>query len=276
MVPSPGESQDFNRYAYVRNNPLRYTDPSGHYSEEEIQQHLQNTYGENWQSYWNAWQADPYWMWILEQAQDNYALQIVDTGQLVQFSHKDGSFAINGGKLHEYQGRGAYALYDDSMELVKDTVWVGYGLETGTFGRLFSIGTSPTGYAGGYFQPMYDYSGEKPSFLQWRYITIDFSCKGHLFAGDNLPGAVTLGYEAVKWAGEKLGVSLAYPPLEAALLTLSVLTVVDNLTVNTADQVSYQYVDWSPPVESPDNPIPSSIVGRKNPNGIGYPAPPGY
>ena len=26
----PGNPQDFNRYAYVRNSPLRYTDPTGH------------------------------------------------------------------------------------------------------------------------------------------------------------------------------------------------------------------------------------------------------
>ncbi|MBC7250372.1 MAG: RHS repeat-associated core domain-containing protein [Anaerolineae bacterium] len=30
VVPNPGKPQDLNRYAYVRNNPLRYTDPSGH------------------------------------------------------------------------------------------------------------------------------------------------------------------------------------------------------------------------------------------------------
>ncbi|MCC7353186.1 MAG: RHS repeat-associated core domain-containing protein [Anaerolineae bacterium] len=30
IVPDPGNSQAFNRYAYTLNNPLRYTDPSGH------------------------------------------------------------------------------------------------------------------------------------------------------------------------------------------------------------------------------------------------------
>ncbi|MBC7251432.1 MAG: RHS repeat-associated core domain-containing protein [Anaerolineae bacterium] len=30
VVPNPGDPQDLNRYAYVRNNPLRYTDPSGY------------------------------------------------------------------------------------------------------------------------------------------------------------------------------------------------------------------------------------------------------
>jgi RHS repeat-associated protein len=30
LVPEPGNPQALNRYAYVYNNPLRYTDPSGH------------------------------------------------------------------------------------------------------------------------------------------------------------------------------------------------------------------------------------------------------
>lgn len=29
-MPSPGDPQSFNRYSYVLNSPLRYTDPSGH------------------------------------------------------------------------------------------------------------------------------------------------------------------------------------------------------------------------------------------------------
>jgi RHS repeat-associated protein len=30
IVPSPEDPQDFNRYSYVRNNPLKYVDPTGH------------------------------------------------------------------------------------------------------------------------------------------------------------------------------------------------------------------------------------------------------
>jgi hypothetical protein len=33
IVPQPGNPQSLNRYSYVLNNPLKYTDPSGH--EEE-------------------------------------------------------------------------------------------------------------------------------------------------------------------------------------------------------------------------------------------------
>lgn len=30
LIPNPGNPQDMNRYAYARNNPLKYVDPSGH------------------------------------------------------------------------------------------------------------------------------------------------------------------------------------------------------------------------------------------------------
>lgn len=30
IVPNPYNPQDWNRYAYARNNPVKYTDPSGH------------------------------------------------------------------------------------------------------------------------------------------------------------------------------------------------------------------------------------------------------
>jgi len=33
MIPDPSNPQSFNRYSYVLNNPLRYTDPSGHVPE---------------------------------------------------------------------------------------------------------------------------------------------------------------------------------------------------------------------------------------------------
>jgi len=44
LVPSAGNPQSLNRYAYVLNNPVKYADPTGHWSEEE----LEDKFGTDW------------------------------------------------------------------------------------------------------------------------------------------------------------------------------------------------------------------------------------
>ncbi len=41
-----GSVAAWDRYAYVENNPLRYTDPSGHFTEDAIRQYLLAYYGD--------------------------------------------------------------------------------------------------------------------------------------------------------------------------------------------------------------------------------------
>ncbi|MEJ5312640.1 MAG: RHS repeat-associated core domain-containing protein, partial [Anaerolineae bacterium] len=55
MVPSPANPQSLNRYSYVLNSPLRYTDPTGHFTDEAIQEYLRSQYGKYWFFYWQIW-----------------------------------------------------------------------------------------------------------------------------------------------------------------------------------------------------------------------------
>jgi RHS repeat-associated protein len=44
IVPQPGNPQSLNRYSYVLGNPLKYVDPTGHWTEEQLAQGL----GKDW------------------------------------------------------------------------------------------------------------------------------------------------------------------------------------------------------------------------------------
>ena len=51
-MPDASRVSDWNRYAYVRGNPLKFNDPTGHFSEEQ----LIGWYGENWRdNFSQAW-----------------------------------------------------------------------------------------------------------------------------------------------------------------------------------------------------------------------------
>ncbi len=39
-MPAAGNALDYHRYAYTRFNPVKYTDPTGHYSTDELMQHF--------------------------------------------------------------------------------------------------------------------------------------------------------------------------------------------------------------------------------------------
>ena len=79
--PRTGNPQSLNRYAYTLNNPLRYTDPSGHYSDDAIQTYLKNRFGDEWERYWNLWNADAGWMDLLHAAQSGDILTRITTDE---------------------------------------------------------------------------------------------------------------------------------------------------------------------------------------------------
>ncbi len=73
LVPDPTNLFDYNRYMYVRGNPMRYSDPTGHYSNDEIMKHfgcsdwacVESHFGEGG-SHAGMWG----WLYTLQQAVD--------------------------------------------------------------------------------------------------------------------------------------------------------------------------------------------------------------
>jgi RHS repeat-associated protein len=70
MVPNPGNPLDWDRYSYVRNNPLRYVDPSGHFCEmvgsNEICSADDDSNG-HWLPFWTPSElVNNLWGWSIE------------------------------------------------------------------------------------------------------------------------------------------------------------------------------------------------------------------
>ncbi len=111
IVPQPGDPQSLNRYAYTRNNALRYTDPTGMFSEDEIMKYYGvKTWDEVLALYEKGGRLEGLWGWLetLRRAElgDRVALwdrQCTDSrcnsveGGLVEFF--DGTFAEQNGQL---------------------------------------------------------------------------------------------------------------------------------------------------------------------------------
>jgi RHS repeat-associated protein len=80
IVPDPANPQSLNRYAYVRNNPLKYVDPTGHFERDVIKQILidqkiasEGGTEEDWEDWaegvMSDWEQDAEWWELLRKAE---------------------------------------------------------------------------------------------------------------------------------------------------------------------------------------------------------------
>jgi len=118
-VPEPGDPQALNRYSYGGNNPVRFTDPTGHLTEDELQTLL----GKDYDTLISLWrQYDPYWMAVLEAIQgggvlqasmlDGIELHFEGSGQDIRLNVYNGSYSK---QLWDWQGKGAYRVQNPGM-----------------------------------------------------------------------------------------------------------------------------------------------------------------
>jgi len=107
IVPNPGDPQSLNRYSYVQNNPLKYTDPSGNYSEDQIEVSFGVDQWEEVLKFFEeggALEGKWGWLEILRRAEDGSELyQGIDRNLMngaVATWKKIGDFASSGGAIY--------------------------------------------------------------------------------------------------------------------------------------------------------------------------------
>ena len=121
-MPNPGDPQSLNRYAYVQNNPLRYTDPSGHMPDGQIAEALgfetvQQLYDSDLWKMWNDSNiGDAYWLKVLQFVQSGDRLGASERSGELLFKAVDGIMRIFGEagatstNLWDWQGAGFYTI----------------------------------------------------------------------------------------------------------------------------------------------------------------------
>jgi len=164
IVPEPGNPQSLNRYAYVKNNPLRYVDPSGHISEKNIAAGCGiDVTREDWEDLWHS--TSIYKKWFSENSVDNEVFanmfDVFERGDILKFEKYDKQFEVmlmqlasNGNYvlwdinrhgwfgLHHAIGADAWALYKNTNVNIKEKAPLGFesyshsrGAEGGWVGR---------------------------------------------------------------------------------------------------------------------------------------------
>ena|GEM_PF-4011237 len=218
IVPDPGDPQALNRYSYVLNNPLRYTDPTGMFSEDKIEQFLQANYGDLWQDYWNAWRSDDvFWNMLLNaEYGDVLWAPTSDLGAGI-FSQSGASFTLLGEhELYEYQGVGPYFLNDNP-----GTSYTGHPFnDSGVINQRWE-------------QPQYEYlPGKAPRYtgynrvVQYRW-TREWSVDPS--AGSGMPYIVGASAQLWRFLAKRYAAALLCPPCTTFLTELTAAMAVNNM-----------------------------------------------
>ena len=104
IVPDPADPQSLNRLSYVRNRPLRFSDPTGYFDEEA---QLKEWFGEDWRSLFNA-----IWQEILLEAEfgDVLLYGLDESAMFVQAGN--GALTMwTMSKSEEFSGRGDVSIF---------------------------------------------------------------------------------------------------------------------------------------------------------------------
>ena len=220
-MPQPGNPQALNRYSYVLNNPLRYTDPTGHLTEEELQTLLGNDY-DTLMTLWR--QYDPYWMAVLEAIQgggvleasmlDGIELHFEGNGKDIRLNVYNGSFSK---QLWDWQGKGAYRVQNPGMTSV----------DADRFRDQMFNGSESTGLPNTVIAPVFDYARRvngriQPTYLGARMISQrlgEFRWTSTIYELGKFVGFAD-GVAGTLNFGAQIGLIFVSPLVEAAVLAV--------------------------------------------------------
>lgn len=208
VIPDLYQPNDWNRYLYARANPLKYTDPTGHFSEEEIETHLKNAYRELWNKYFAAWKSDKLFWDMLLAAQYGDNLFAPESGLGYGTFERDGGtfFFSSNHSLYEYQGNGPYRLSytTDHGFVYRPLQFEGY-----YSGKDEYSGFVGNGMPEGAIQPRFDYSSGVPFYSgYYQYIYFNSTTSSNWASGSGVPYLLS---QVVKYAARSLGTKWAGP-----------------------------------------------------------------
>ncbi len=256
MVPRASDPQKFNRYTYGANNPIRYTDPTGHYTKDEIMKSLTEQYGADEAArIWKLWLHDSWWMWALYRAQDGSKIWASRTTWMGIFDrYENGKIVIrfmNAGKedydtdLYSWQGKGAYLIESAKGEQTE----LGFSCETRScFQPVYSydqsghiIGDTPQSQS----QIIYERTlfGWSMFGLGAKDVTIHGAPWDPSYWGKDVKAATDF---ASAFAPVEIGVANAVRGLEDSVYDL-VVAVIDE-PINDQDLYLYSDSAWDHPL----------------------------
>jgi len=135
IIPNHTNPQSFNRYSYCLNNPLKYTDPSGHWPNfKSMWGSIRGAASEAWGKVSDGWdsisdKAEAAWDWVCEKF-DKTTVSLSVNGNIY------GGYGVSGGVGFAWDFHGGTAL----IGTVSTGYFGGIGLNAGVQGQVTNAG----------------------------------------------------------------------------------------------------------------------------------------